>query len=638
MFKRLQLAAEHKPRWVAALLAIATFLLFSPALRYDYVDYDDGVYVYANKDVLKGFSDASLRYAFTSIAGGSWMPLTWFSHMFDVEVFGPGPAGPHGMNLFLHSLSAGLFLIVLHRMTGRLWPSAFVAAVFAFHPLRNESVVWISERKDVLSTLLLMLGLLAYLRYLELPGRKRYLTVAICLLLGLMAKPMLVTFPFLLLLLDFWPLNRLGHDWQSLRGHLGPRLREKLPLIGIVLVFCGATYWAQSRYGAVSAEQDSPMTRISQVAGNYAFYMKKVFFPSGLNAIHPPHTTSPATAAMIGLLLAGVTVIAGKLAFKRPWLIVGWFWFLGMLVPVVGLVRIGHISVAERYAYVPSVGLTLIVAWQFAFMAHNKPWLQRVGICLGALVVTACAWGTRMDLPRWKDSLALFTAAIAVDPHPVSYNNIAVVHLDRGEYELAIEPLTRAIALDPRYVKAYINRITAYQKTGRSDAARGDLIELVKVAPRNAEGYNSRADILMDLGRLDEAIADFSAAIKLAPTAPNSYNNRASARFLKGDYAGAAADGRKAIELNPRYANAYSTLGSICNRTGDFSGALNYYAKALALAPGDALIYNNRAAVYYGLKRYEEARADLQTCKALGGSPHAGLVQALLQVAPPANP
>jgi tetratricopeptide (TPR) repeat protein len=534
-----------------------------------------------------------------------------------------------GCRLRGSSLNAGLLLLVFQRMTKQLWLSAFVAAVFAFHPLRCESVAWISERKDVLSTLLFMLGLLAYVRHIELPSRKHFAAVAACLLLGLMAKPMLVTFPFVLLLLDFWPLNRFGHDWPSLRLQFWPRVREKLPLFAIVLIVCVATYWAQARYGAVNQDIKPLSERISQVAGNYAFYVGKTFLPVGLNAIYPASMTPLGKAAIFSALFAAVTAAAVWRLFRQPWFAVGWFWFLGTLVPVVGFVRIGHISVAERYSYVPSVGLTVIVAWCIAAVARDGLSFQRIGTFIASLMVAACAVATHVDLPRWQDSLSLFGAAIKTDPHPVSYNNIAVCYLDRREYELAIEPLSRAIELDPRYVKAYINRITAYQKTGRFEDAKADLAQMVKVEPRNAEGYNSRADVLLDLERFDEAISDFTAAIKLSPEAANSYNNRATARFMKGDYGAAIEDCRKAIALNPNYANAFNNLGNIYARKDDLPRALETYAKAIALAPGDPITYNNRAAVYYRLKQYDRAWEDVENCARLGGTPHARLVESL---------
>lgn len=618
-------------RWVAWILAVATFILFAPAIRYDYVDYDDGVYVYANKAVLNGLSVDGLRYAFTSIAGGSWMPVTWLSHMFDVEIFGPAPAGAHGMNVLLHAINAGLLLLVLQRMTRQLWLSAVIAALFAFHPLRSESVAWVSERKDVLSTMFFMLGLLAYARYREQPTRKHFAVVALCLLLGLMAKPMLVTFPFVLLLLDFWPLKRCGNDWRTLRQQLWPCVREKLPLFGMVLLFCVATYWAQFHSGAVDSSEAASGDRFTQVVGNYWFYIKKIFVPIGLNAIHPPLTTSFQAALFIsGGLLAATGLMLWR-AFCQPWLVVGWLWFLGTLVPVVGVVRIGHISVAERYSYVPSIGLIVALTWLIHELVRGRSALRRVAGAVAVIVAITCALVTRADLPRWRNSLELFGAAVRTDPHPVSYNNLAVHHLDRKEYALAIEPLTRALQLDPLYVKAYINRITAYQNTGQSELAKADLMELVKIEPRNAEGYNNRADVLLDLGRYDEAIADFTAAIKLAPDAATSYNNRGSARLLKGDYAAALEDCQRAIALKPGYANAYNNLGNICQRSGDLPRALEYYGKAIALAPGDSLTYNNRAAVYYGLKQYDQAWADLRQCEALGGKPHAGLVQALIK-------
>lgn len=622
-------------RWLAVILAGVTFLLFAPAMDYDYVDYDDGVYVYGNKEVLKGLTAGSVGYAFTTIAGGSWMPLTWFSHMLDVTLAGPAPRGPHTTNVLLHALNAGVLLLVLQRMTGQLWLAGFVAAVFAFHPLRNESVAWVSERKDVLSTLLLLLGLLAYVRYVEQPGSKRLAVVAVCLGLGLMAKPMLVTFPFLLLLLDFWPLQRLGGDWLSFQTRLRVCLLEKLPLFLLVAIFCIATYWAQYHYGAVNRAEFSFSERVTQVAGNYWFYVKKFFVPTQLNALHPELKTSPTEALLILSGLAAVTAVVVWRGFRQPWLALGWFWFLGTLVPVVGIVRIGHISVAERYSYIPTVGLTIVIAWQLAAWVQGRRWATRLAGIGAGLTLTACALATRADLPRWQNSFSLFESSIWTSPHPVAYHNLGAAYLDRRQYELAIEPLSRAIALDPRYVKAYINRITAYQHTGRQAEARADLVEMVKVEPRNAEGYNSRADVLLDLMRYDEAIADFTAAIKLAPQSANSYNNRATARFMKGDYVAAREDCMQAIKLNPRYGNAFNNLGNICNRLGDLPQALTNYTKAIALAPGDPLAYNNRAAVYYALKQYDRAWADLRACEAVGGTPHAGLVQALRQASVP---
>lgn len=630
MLSKIKFTADEKVRWLAVLIALATFLLFALAIRFDYVDYDDGIYVYANQDVLKGFSEGSIHYAFTSIAGGSWMPLTWFTHMLDVEVFGTSPSGPHAVNILLHSLSAVLLFLALRRMTGQLWWSVFVAVVFAIHPLRSESVAWVSERKDVLSTLLMMAGLLAYAKHVESPGGKKLFAVSVCLLLGLMAKPMLVTFPFVLLLLDYWPLNRLGRDWSSSCDLLWPRIREKLPLFVIVLVFCVATYWAQAKYGAVNQDRKAVTDQVAQVAGNYAFYAHKFFLPSRLNAIYPQTLTPFKTGIFFLLMLVTVTALAIWRARVQPWFVCGWFWFLGTLVPVVGFVRIGHISVAERYSYVPSVGLAIIVASFLSAIAVRGEMFRRGVIVFALLIAIVLSVATHKDLPRWKDSLSLFNAAIKTDPHPVSYNNIGVVYLDRHEYELAIEPLSRAIDLDPRYVKAYINRITAYQKTGRLDEAKADLAQMVKVEPRNAEGYNSRADVLLDLGRYDEAIADFTSAITLSPNAANSYNNRATARFMKGESASAIEDCSKAIELNPTYANAFNNLGNIYNRMGDSPRALENYSKAISLSPGDPLTYNNRAAVFLALKQYDRALEDVRRCESVGGRPHEGLVQALM--------
>lgn len=620
---------------LAMLLAVLTAALFSPAIRYDYLVYDDGVYVYSNPDIMGGLTPNGAWAAFTSIAGGSWMPLTRFSHMTDVSLFGPSPAGPHAMNIMLHAASAAILLLVLQRMTNRLWPAVFVAALFAVHPLRNESVAWIAERKDVLSTFLWMLGLLAYAHYVKKPGWKRQLLVALCLTLGLLAKPMLVTFPFGLLLLDFWPLKRLGHDWSTFRQLLWLRIREKLPLFLLIALFCATTYLAQTRSGAIS-ENTAPFgERAVKLIGNYAFYVEKSFVPTQLTVIQPVPKLTLIGMVFITVAFLAVTALVIWRAFRQPWLAVGWFWFLGTLVPVIGFVRIGHIAVAERYSYVPSIGLALLVVWSAAEWIRHLPTLRWPVTALGVAAVLACSLLARTDLPRWKDSLTLFESAVAVAPHAVAYNNIAVVHLDRRDYTRAIEPLTHALKMDPHYVKARINRATAFEKNGRVEEAKHDWEQLIEIEPRNAEGYNNRAELLMDLRRLDEAISDFTSAIKLAPNSPNSYNNRANARFMKGDFTAALEDCAKAIALNSRYANAYNTRANVYNRMGDLPRALADYNRAIELAPGDSLTYNNRAAVFLALKRYEQAWADIQRCRQLGGTPHEGLVRAIAEASMP---
>lgn len=621
--------ADPKTAWLAVLLAGITFALFAPAIRYDYVDYDDGVYVYANQHVLRGLSLDGVRYAFTSIKGGSWMPLTWLSHMLDISMFGASPEGPHLMNVLLHSLSASVLLLALQRLTGRVWPSLLVAALFALHPLRNESVVWVAERKDVLSVLLCNLGLLAYGRYVRTPIWKRFASVVSWFALGLLAKPMLVSFPFVLLLLDFWPLNRLGHDRTSFCRSLWPCIREKIPLFILSIVFCGVTLWSQDEIGAVSHKEFSVLTHAAQVVGNYAFYLEKFFAPAQLTILYPSKSPESLTTTALALALLVATGFIFWRTFHQPWLVTGWLWFLGTLVPVIGLVRIGHITVADRYSYLPSIGLGIMVVWSISELAQTRVWARRAAVAVGIFTVLLCAQRTRADLPRWRNSLTLFGSALAVAPHAVLHNNIGVYYLDRQQFGNAIEPLSRAIEMDPNYLKAILNRATAYQKLGRDAEAKADYDRLARIEPRTPEGFNNRGDLLMELGRLDEAINDFSAAIQLSPHAANSYNNRASARLMKGEFTQALADCAKAIELNPRYANAHNTQANVYNRLGDLPRALAGYNRAIELAPADPLTYNNRAAVFLALKQYERARADVRQCRELGGVPHEGLLRAL---------
>lgn len=613
---------------------VSTLVVFGPALRFDYVDYDDGVYVYANKAVLHGLSLDGVHYAFTSTAGGSWMPMTWLSHMLDVTLFGAAPIGPHATNILLHALSSGLLLVSLIRITQRVWPCFFVAALFAFHPLRNESVVWIAERKDVLSTCFWMLGLLTYSYFVKQPTRRNYLLLSLCLLLGLMAKPMVVSFPVCLLLLDFWPLNRLGHDWRSLRTQLKPRLYEKLPLLLLAVLFCVATYWSQRHTGAVNTDDIALVNRAERIVANVGFYVEKHFLPSQLTAIHPPTEPTHLQASLLVIAFLGFTGLVVRRAFREPWLLIGWGWFLITLLPVIGIIRIGHISVAERYSYIPSIGLTWMVVWTAASWGRSILWKRIACSTVGVMVLLACVVTTRIDLPRWKNSFTLFESAIHTAPYAVTYNNIAVAYLDQGQYEKAIEPLSMAIELQPNYIKAIVNRATAYQHTGRMEEARADYGRLVQIEPQNPKGYNNRAQALMKLGRLEEAVSDYTKAISLDPASAPSYNNRATVRLMKRDFHAAVADSDQAIQLDPKYANAYTTRGNACQGLGDLSAALEAYNIAIEITPGDAMIYNNRAAVWLQLKQYDQAWADVRRCQELGGTPHAGLMEMLTKVFP----
>lgn len=628
-------AVFTRPQKVAILFGLLTFCLFSPALRCGFVDYDDGIYVVENGQVLKGLTGEGFGYAMHSIDGGSWMPLTWLSHMLDTTLFGLRPAGHHFTNILLHATSSGLLLLVLQRMAGRWWLSMIVAALFAWHPLRTESVVWVAERKDVLSTLFWMLGLLAYARYAEKPGIPRYLWVAACLVLGLMAKPMLVTFPLALLLLDFWPLQRMGFQRSEFKVQFWRRLREKIPLLLLAAAICGLTLWSQRRIGAMDKREIPVVKRLSQIVSNYAFYVEKSFWPTERTVVYPETQPSPARTAVASLLLALVSTLALWRLFKWPWLAVGWFWFLGTMVPVCGIVPVGMTPVADRYSYLPTIGLALAVVGSIGEILKARPHLQRASFFGAGLVALGCAGLTCTDIGRWKNSETLFAAAAETAPHKVAYNNLAFCLIKRGEYARAIEACARAIELAPNYGATFGNRSLAYASLGDYEQAKRDYDEAVRLGSRPIQPMRRLRQLTGQTFEQpasddpEEAWHLFAGVSGLEPRSAESYRGRGDIRVKIGDVAGGITDYTKAITLRPDDGTLSTVRGNAYARLNDWTNALVDLTEAINLSPTNAAGYQNRAVVYYRLGELDKAWTDIKQQLRLGGVPHQSFIQAL---------
>jgi hypothetical protein len=337
-----------KPWLIALLLSAATFALFSPAIGYDFINYDDNRYVYENAYVPHGLTWKGLAYAFQTIDGGSWMPATWFSYMLDTSLYGMQPAGNHLTNIILHAASAGLLFFTFQLMTKRSWSALLVAILFACHPQRLESVAWVAERKDVLSVFFWMLGMFAYARYAEQPSKLRMTWVVVCLFLGVMAKPMVVSFPAALLLLDFWPLRRVGRSVAELRARAWPLMKEKIPLFVICATAGVATIWSQGNKGEIVSVHFPWYLKLFRVIENVGFYCQKFFAPTELSIVYRTEKLDYLYVALVGLALVTISAVALRRAWRWPWLTVGWFWFLFTLAPVAGGFRVGHITVADR--------------------------------------------------------------------------------------------------------------------------------------------------------------------------------------------------------------------------------------------------------------------------------------------------
>ena len=534
--------------WPAAAVAVAAILLYLPALGHQFLNYDDDLYLTRNPHLRLGLSRAGLAWAFTTDHGANWFPLTWLSWLLDYRIWGLDPRGFHLTNLLLHAASAALLYLVLARLTGAVGRSAFVAGVFALHPVHVEPVAWAATRKDVLSGLFWMLTLWAYVRYAEQRSWRRYLPVAAFLALGLMAKPMLVTLPFVLLLLDYWPLRRRA-------------LLEKLPLFALSAASSIVTYRVQSAAGAVQGGDVYPLSiRALNALLSYLTYLRQAFWPSDLAVFYPhPGADLPRAAALgAGLLIAAVTAVAVATRRRHPYLLVGWLWFLGTLVPVIGLVQLGTQSHADRYLYLPLIGLSMAVAWTVHDLGAAR-W-PRAPPALGAAALAALALVSVRQLAYWRDSAVLFARALQVTrENAVGHLNLGLELADRREY---------------------------------AEAER-HLEEAIRIHPASAPAHGVLAEVLAREGRRAEAVERFRTALRLDPTLSRVHNGFGRALLEGGAVEEAALHFREALRLDPGYAEAHSNLGVALLRGGSFAEAVEHLREATALDPASGEAHNN---------------------------------------------
>lgn len=507
-----------------------TLTAYSQIFRCGFTNFDDDDYVTANRHV-QHLTWKNVGWAFNIGYTSNWHPLTWMSHMMDYRLFGSNPLGHHLVNLLLHIANTLLLLLIFARMTGSMWKSAFVAALFAVHPLHVESVAWVAERKDVLSTLFFMLTILAYLRYAAKPGAVRYLPVMGLFALGLMAKPMLVTLPFVLLLLDYWPLDRIRLGWRL--------IWEKLPLIVMAGGSSVLTYLAQKTGGAVSGFEAVQLgVRVSNGVVSYASYFLKMIWPRNLAAAYPHPGDSLSSLAVAGalILLSALTYAAIRESRRRPYLLFGWLWFIGTLVPVIGLVQVGSQAMADRYTYIPLIGLFIAAVW---FIGEGRKG-ERTIAGGGLAVVLALALVTWVQVGYWRDSVTLFKHAIAVTrDNYIAHNSLGSAYAELGKAEDALEEYRQAVNINPNYTPARSNLASQLQKAGRLDEAAEISRQASKMNPQSAETHYNTGLVLHQSGDLDGAVREYQEAIRIRPDFPAAHNNLALVYYFKGDYADA---------------------------------------------------------------------------------------------------
>jgi tetratricopeptide (TPR) repeat protein len=608
------------------LLIVVTLLVFEQVRNHEFVNLDDPLYVTENHHVKAGLSPKSFIHAFTDTQAGYWIPLTWLSLMLDFEFYGLEAGGYHLTNLLFHIANALLLFLLLKRMTGQLWQSAFVAALFAIHPLRVESVAWVTERKDVLSTLFWLLTMWTYCHYIERPAIHRYLLVILTFALGLMAKPMVVTLPFALLLLDFWPLQRLhitnsdstaglqtslsslpagqSHQIQSL-------ILEKIPLFALAAISSIITFLTQRSLEAVKSIEEFPLSvRFANAVVSYVKYIGKMIWPKNL-AVFYPHAGSSLPlwqTAGAALILVFISFVVVRAARNHPYLVMGWLWYLGTLVPVIGLAQAGEQAMADRFTYIPLIGLFIMFAWgvpEWLAPYRHKRFLLSVSslVVLSALMILS-----RSQVQHWRSSVTIYEQALAVtDNNYLAYNNLGVTLQMQGHLEEAIGHYTKALTIKPDYPAALANLGDSYLAQGKVEKAITHLSKALRLDPDYVVAHNTLGLALREQGEYAEAMVSFSRALAIAPEYVPAHNNMGVVLVKQGKLDEAVSHYSKALEINPDYARAHNNMGDALARMGKLDEAVGHLYQALQLEPDLVDAHVNLGTVFFRQARFQEA-------------------------------
>ena len=581
------------------LLVAATVAVFWQVRGHGFVYHDDDVYVYENPHVQAGLTGESVRWAFTTGHFANWHPVTWLSHMLDCRLYGVNPGPHHATSMLFHVANTVLLFLVLRRMTGESWRSAFVAALFALHPLHVEPVAWISSRKDVLSGFFFMLTMLAYARYVERPGVLRYVLVALSFALGLMSKPMLVTLPFVLLLVDYWPLGRVDRE-LSVAGTkflaYWRLIREKLPLLALAGASSVVTYVVMRRGGGVGSLNLTFRVRVMNAMVAYVSYIGKMFWPRRLASIYPhPGDSIPLWwAAGAVLLLACASAAVVRFARRQPYLFVGWFWYVGTLVPVIGLVQVGYHAMADRYTYVPLIGLFIMVSWGIPDLVAR--WRhRRVVLTVPALsALSALMVGAWFQVSYWRDSVVLFEHAISVtSDNDAAHTHLGMVFLQQEKLDEAREQFAEAVRINPEQYAGWSNLGVVMRRQRELDESVACFSEALRIKPDFAAAHNNLGMALSAQGKLDAAVDHYRRALEIDPNYITAYCNLGRALLAKGALEEAAASFSEAVALDPSCAEAYCGLGSVLLRQGKTEQAIEQLSQALRIDPDNVDAHHN---------------------------------------------
>jgi tetratricopeptide (TPR) repeat protein len=599
------------------------FFIFGRTLWYGFVNFDDGDYFSSNYHVRAGLTWKGVLWAFQTGYASNWHPLTWLSLMLDAQLFGAGPAGPHLTNVLLHAANAVLLFLLLKRLTSTLWPSAFVAALFAIHPLHVESVAWVSERKDLLSGLFFMLTLLMYARYAEQfkarsPKSKVFYGLALLFFaLGLMSKPMLVTLPFVLLLLDYWPFGRVTSDkWRVTRfripvpqlSSLNHLLLEKLPFLLLSAASCVATILAQRE--AIKSMIVLPLTlRFGNALVSCVTYIVQTVWPDNLAVFYPYRFDIPAwQTAGAGALLLFITLLVFRTARRFPYFTTGWLWYLGMLVPVIGLVQVGNQSHADRYTYLPLIGLFMVITWAAVDLLSVWRYRHRVLGFASFIVVAALMVYASIQTLYWRNGESLWAHALnCTSGNYIAHNGLGYVLAAQGRTAEAIEHYQKVLEINPHSAEAHLNWGILLARQGRTAEAIEHYQKALEIDPDYADADNNLGTVFLNQGRLDEAAEYCHRALEANPSLAEAHNNLGILLAKQGRTAGAIGQFQKAFEIKPDYAEAHYNLANIFTAQGRWDEAIGQFQKALEIKPDYAKAHYNLANIFTTQGRWDEA-------------------------------
>jgi tetratricopeptide (TPR) repeat protein len=554
------------------MLVVLTLGVYWPVQNYEFINYDDQLYVTENFRVQNGITLKSIKDTFTNFHTGHWHPLTMISHMLDWQMYGNRAGGHHWTSVVLHIINAILLFFLFRNLTGALWRSAFVATLFAIHPINVESVAWIAERKNVLSTFFFILTMLFYVWYVKQPNWKRYLPVFISFALGLLSKPMLVTLPFVLLLMDYWPLKRIDINTRNeankivllkeAKEKLKLLIVEKVPLFILTAFSIFFTYYASIYVNDIQSIESLPVIkRISNAVFSYALYVKKLFWPNDLSVFYPFSDIVLWQISLAAMFLVSITLVVLKYFRKHPYLFVGWFWFIGTLVPVIGIVQVGSQAMADRYAYITFIGLFIMMAWGIQKVSSRNIYVKKMFVVASVLMIMLFTAASYHQVKLWSNTITLFEDAIKKNPdNYLAYQIVGLEMYKKEENEKALQFNEMAIKANPRIHAAYNNQGLVLMKMGKRDEALKNFEMALQVNKSASEVYYNMGQIYLDGREFDKSIEYSLKAIELNPDYLDAYNNLGVALVKRGSFKDGIMQFEKALQINPNYEKAKRNL------------------------------------------------------------------------------